>query len=83
MGEREHEIFRYWKGEDVRVYRLRVVAGGTELWRITTRAGQPVASVMESDFHDADEAALFFGEVERTLIAGGWRVVPPAVDADD
>ena len=29
------EVFRYSRDGDVRIYSLRVVAGGTELWRVT------------------------------------------------
>ena len=69
------EIFRYSRGDDVRVYRLRIVAGGTELWRITERPGQPDSVIKEEDFKSADVAARYFAEVERTLTAGGWRLV--------
>lgn len=68
-------MFRYQRGDDVRVYCLRVVPGGTELWRVTERAGQPPSAVKEEDFKRADVAALFLNEVERSLTAGGWRLV--------
>ena len=72
---RDVEMFRYQRGDDVRVYCLRVVPGGTELWRVTERAGQPPSAVKEEDFNRADVAALFLNEVERSLTAGGWRLV--------
>jgi hypothetical protein len=73
-GNTEHELFRYGRGEHVRVYVLRVVDGGTELWRITEVEGQPSQSIMETSFSGPEEAAAFIEEVERTLTAGGWRV---------
>ena len=72
---RDVEMFRYQRGDAVRVYCLRVVPGGTELWRVTERAGQPPSAVKEEDFNRADVAALFLNEVERSLTAGGWRLV--------
>jgi hypothetical protein len=69
------EIFRYCRGDDVRIYTLHVVAGGTELWRVTVRPGQPDSAIKEEDFKSADVAARYFQEIERTLTAGGWREV--------
>jgi hypothetical protein len=71
----QHEVFRYARGMQVRVYVLRVGDGATQLWRITEQAGQPTASIMETAFSGAEEAAAFLEEVERTLTAGGWRLV--------
>jgi hypothetical protein len=72
-GSAEHELFRYTRGLDLRIYVLRVLPGATELWRITEAPGQPSHSIMETSFTGADEAAAFIAEVERTLTAGGWR----------
>jgi hypothetical protein len=69
------EIFRYRRREEVRIYSLRVVTGGTELWRVTVRPGQPDAEIKEEDFTNQDVALQYFEEVERALIAGGWREV--------
>jgi hypothetical protein len=69
------EIFRYRRREEVRIYSLRVVAGGTELWRVTVRPGQPDAEIKEEGFTSQDAALQYFEEVERALIAGGWREV--------
>ncbi len=74
-GHAEHELFRYTRGIELRIYVLRVGAGATELWRITHAAGQPVRSVLETAFSGSAEAAAFIEEVERTLTAGGWRPV--------
>lgn len=71
------EVFRYRRGEDIRIYRLRVIEGGIELWRITIRSGQLDVSIKEDDFRSADAAARFFEEVQRSLTAGGWRPVEP------
>jgi hypothetical protein len=70
------EVFRFCRGGDVRSYRLRVVCGGVELWRFTVRSGTPEISIMEEHFNSADVAVQYFGEIERTLRAGGWRPVP-------
>ena len=69
------EVFRYSRREEVRIYHLRVVAGGTELWRVTVRPGQPDSAIKEEDFKSADVAARYFEEIERALTAGGWRLV--------
>jgi hypothetical protein len=74
-GNTQHELFRYSRGTQVRVYVLRILDGGTQLWRITEEAGQPSTSIMETAFSGSDEAAAFLEEVERTLTAGGWRPV--------
>ena len=71
-----HEVFRYWRGDVVRIYNLHTGAGRTALWRVTHEPGQPPNSVMETDFATADECATFLQEVERTLRAGGWREMP-------
>jgi hypothetical protein len=74
-GNAQHELLRYARGMQVRVYVLRVVGGATQLWRITEEAGQPSTSIMETAFAGPDEAAAFLEEVQRTLTAGGWRPV--------
>lgn len=68
-----HEVFRYGRGDEIRVYSFHVVPSGTELWRVTLRAGGPDESVMETTFTRASDAAQFLEEVTRALIAGGWR----------
>jgi hypothetical protein len=80
MGEHErkaaagiHEVLRYRREQEVRVYSLHVVPGGTELWRVTETAGQAPVSVKETDFRRSDAAAEFLEEVRRALTAGGWR----------
>ena len=75
QSRRDVEMFRYQRGDDVRVYYLRVVPAGTELWRVTERAGQPPSAVKEDDFTHADVCAQYVKEVERSLTAGGWRLV--------
>jgi len=67
-------IFRYRRDEDVRIYDLRVVeGGGTALWRITVRPGQSDVEIKEDDFTSVEMALRYFEEVERSLIAGGWK----------
>lgn len=67
------EVLRYRREDEVRIYSLRVIDGGAELWRVTLGPGQAEASIKEDDFTSADAAAQFFEEIERTLVAGGWR----------
>jgi hypothetical protein len=69
------EVFRYSRGDQVRVYRLEVVSGGTALWRVTERQGQANCWIKEDDFQSAEVAGRYLEEIERTLTAGGWRCV--------
>lgn len=69
------EIFRHERGGETRIHKLRVVAKGAELWRVTEIPGEPVRSIKECDLTDPDEALEFLEEVQRTLKAGGWREV--------
>jgi hypothetical protein len=68
-----HEVFRYSRGDEVRIYSFHVLPGGTELWRVTERPGELPDSVVETSFTRAQDAAQFLEEVTRALIAGGWR----------
>jgi hypothetical protein len=67
------ELFRYKRGDDTRIYSLRVVPTGAELWRVTESPGEAPASLKECDLTDTDEAIQFLAEVKQALIAGGWR----------
>jgi hypothetical protein len=67
------EVFRYSRDGDVRIYSLRIVTGGTELWRVTVVPGEPDSAILEEHFKSAAVAAQYFEEIERALIAGGWR----------
>ena len=71
------ELFRVQKSDETRVYGLRVVPGGAELWRITEKPGQEPISIKEDDFTRSDEAGRTLEDLERRLKAGGWRQVPP------
>lgn len=70
------EMFRYRRDDVVRVYDLRVVKTGAELWRVTVRPGEPDVEIKEDHFDDPDVAARFFEEIQRALTAGGWREEP-------
>jgi hypothetical protein len=74
-GASSGEVFRYRRGDELRIYTLHVVSHGTELWRVRMRPGQPDSATKEEDFRSADAAARYFEEVARTLTAGGWREV--------
>jgi hypothetical protein len=69
------EVFRYSRGDEVRVYTLHIVSGGTELWRVTERRGQADSWIKEEDFRSAEVAGRYLEEIERMLTAGGWRHV--------
>ena len=77
MGDDEpakwHEVLRCTRGDETRTYRLRVVSGGAELWRMTESPGEQTRSVKESDFKDPETTSQFLDEVRRTLKAGGWQ----------
>jgi hypothetical protein len=73
MSKDSHEVLRCSRGRETRIYSLRVVAGGAELWRVTETPGEPTKSVKESDFREADEAGQFLEDVRRALRAGGWE----------
>ena len=68
-----HEVFRYGRGDAVRIYRFHVAAEGTQLWRVTRRNGEADQAVMETSFTRVSDAAAFLEEVTRALTAGGWR----------
>ncbi|HJR61463.1 MAG TPA: hypothetical protein VJ813_18785 [Vicinamibacterales bacterium] len=67
------ELFRYRKGDELRIYKLRVVPQGVELWRTTERDGEPPVSIEEDDFSSVDDAIRTLEELEQRLNAGGWR----------
>ena len=68
-----HEVLRRRRGDDTRIYRLRVVAGGAELWRVERSAGASPRWVKESDLKGPEDTAALLGEIQRALTAGGWR----------
>jgi hypothetical protein len=68
-----HEVLRCTRGDETRIYGLRVVPHGAELWRITESPGEAPRSVKESDFSDPEQTSQFLEEVRRTLKAGGWQ----------
>ena len=69
------EVFRYSRGDEVRIYSLRVVKSGAELWKVTMRPGQPDVEIKEDDFTDAEACAQCFEEIDRMMMAGKWRKV--------
>ncbi len=76
MSEKEspgHEVLRCTRGGETRIYRLRAVSEGAELWRTTELPGAEPQSVKECDLKGSEEASQFLEEVRRTLVAGGWR----------
>jgi hypothetical protein len=48
-----------------RIFSLRVVAGGAELWRITVVPGERDSAILEEHFKSADVAGQYFEEIER------------------
>ena len=68
-------LLQYKRGEETRVYNVRVVADGAELWAVTEAPGKVPRAVKEGLFTSADETLEFLEEVRRTLMAGGWREI--------
>ena len=66
-------LLEYRRGDETRVYNVRVVAEGAELWAVTEAPGRVPRSVKEGLFTSAAEALEFLDEVHRALLAGGWR----------
>ncbi len=66
-------LLRYTRDDETRVYNLRVVAEGAELWAVTEALGRVPRTVKEGLFTNTDDALEFLDEVHRTLIVGGWQ----------
>ena len=69
------ELFRYEKAGRVRIYNLRAVSHGAELWVASSKAGKVTASRKLMTFNNPDEATIVQEDVEQTLRAGGWREI--------
>jgi len=67
------DLFRYQRGDELRIYKLRVIPGGAELWRMTERTGEAAASLKEDDFTSPDDVMRTLEELKRCLRAGGWQ----------
>jgi hypothetical protein len=68
-----HDVGEFTRGDETRVYRLRVLPEGAELWRVTEGPGGRIESIKETLFKASEEAGAFLEEVQRALTAGGWR----------
>jgi hypothetical protein len=68
-----HDVGEFTRDDETRIYRLRVLPEGAELWRVTERPGGRVESIKETLFTGSEEAGEFLEEVQRALTAGGWR----------
>jgi len=68
-----HDVSHYSRGDETRIYRLRVLADGADLWRISEAPGRPALSIKETHFKTSEEASAFLEEMQRALTAGGWR----------
>jgi hypothetical protein len=68
-----HDVGEFTRGDETRVYRLRVVPDGAELWRITEAPGERSKSIKETFLRTSEEAGAFLEEMQRALTAGGWR----------
>lgn len=71
------DLFRYQRGEERRLYKLRVIPGGAELWRVTERSGEPATSLKEDDFTSPDDVIRTLEDLKRRLMAGGWQELDP------
>lgn len=68
-------LLQYARRDETRVYSVRVVPEGAELWAVTEAPGRVPRSVKEGLFTNAAEALEFLEEVHRTSVAGGWRKI--------
>jgi hypothetical protein len=68
-------LIRYGRRDEIRVYNLRVVPEGAELWAVTEAPGRVPRAIKEGLFTNADDALELLEEVHRTLIVVGWREV--------
>jgi hypothetical protein len=68
-----HEVLRCTRGDETRIYHLRVVSDGVELWRVIEAPGESPRSAKESHFTDPETTSQFLEEVRRALKAGGWQ----------
>jgi hypothetical protein len=71
-------IVRYERGDEIRTYNVLVVENGAELWAVTEAFNKVPRTVKEGLFTKAGEALEFLEEVNRTLLAVGWRKVQDA-----
>ncbi len=69
----DHEVLRCSRGGETRIYNLRVVPGGAELWRITETDDSGTRAIKEGEFASSEETSTFLEELRRALVAGGWR----------
>jgi hypothetical protein len=69
----DHEVLRCSRAGETRIYSLRVVPGGAELWRVTESDASERSSIRECEFTSSEETSSFLEELRRTLVAGGWR----------
>ena len=67
------EILGCVRKDETRSYRLRVVPGGAELWRMTESELGGLQSVKESNFQSSEQVTGFLDELRRSLVAGGWQ----------
>ena len=69
------ELLRYQRGVQTRIYQLRVVPGGAELWRVTENPGEPTQSIKEADMASLEETLDLLEEIGRSLLTAGWRAL--------
>ena len=73
--DKARELIRYTKGSLVRVYSLRTVSQGAELWRVTETEGRQTGAVKEADVRSMEETLDLLEEIQRSLMAGGWQEI--------
>jgi hypothetical protein len=70
------ELIRYTRADEVRIYNVRVMAPGLELWRVThTADGEKTTSIKEADLTSTEETLELLEDIRRSLQAAGWRVL--------
>lgn len=66
---------RYRKARRTRIYKLRDVNHGAELWVVAEEGGKTENARKIVTFENPDDVAPFMADVDRELRAGGWLPV--------
>jgi hypothetical protein len=67
------ELIRYTRADEVRIYNVRVMAPGLELWRVTHSADGETTSIKEADLTSSEETLELLEDIRRSLQAAGWK----------
>jgi len=71
------EVLRYRKAGRIRVYSLRMLDRGAELWVAVGKAGRLGQAKKRVQFSASDDVSVFLEDVEQTLRRGEWTRLTP------